>query len=475
MNIVIIIIVMMNKFMFINREKELSTLRDALGSNKAELILIYGRRRIGKTTLVLYATRKLNAAYLYVDYANPTVLLRSFSKILAKTLKLPSGVIAEDFESLFKLFPHIDAVVLDEFQRLYEINPSIVTALQKLWDLELSRARTKLIIVGSSIGLMERIGLSPAAPLFGRATRVIRLAELDYRSTRAFYPNSGEEDRIGYYAILGGVPAYHRFFEEKLGLFENIHRSILNPTSPLYSEAERLLTEETRNPTPYMSILAAISQGKTTYTEIADYAGIERTALTRYLQTLRNNLRLVESIQALGTTGRRYRRYKITSNYFRFWFRYVYPYRSLLETGQVDKVLGSPRELEPHIARVFEEICREHLHLLNREGRVSFTQIGRWWHKDIEVDWIAVDERTSTAYYVECKWVNKPVSRDVLNKLIGKSQYFPWRKGGRKDIYILYSRKGFTWEETDPTVIQISLEDMEKTFDKYWPQILASL
>ncbi|RLE65938.1 MAG: hypothetical protein DRJ47_03615 [Thermoprotei archaeon] len=462
---------MINKNIFINREDEVKALREIFGSGKAELVLIYGRRRIGKTTLVLYASKGFDKIYLYVDYANPSILLKRFSRTLLKSLDLPEGIIVEDFETLFKLFPKAGIVVLDEFQRLQEVDPSIVTTLQKVWDLELSRSRVKLVIVGSSVGLMERIGLSPSAPLFGRVTRVIELKELYYRDIRAFYPGSSEEERVGYYAVLGGVPAYHQIFDEKLGFIENIKRNILDKTSPLYSEVERLLREETRDPATYMSILAAISHGKNTFSEIADYASIEKSSLSKYLQVLRNNLRLIKVIQALETTGKRFRRYIITSNFFRFWFRYIYPYGSLLEEGEVDKVLEIANGFKPHISEAFEYICREHMYLLNKEKMVGFTKIGKWWLKDIEIDWIAIDEKSSTAYFVECKWTNKPIGREVLNRLIKKSEYFPWRKNRRKDKYILYSKSGFTWSEEDGDVIQISLKDMEKLFDKYMPLI----
>jgi len=465
---------MMNMFMFIDREREVEALREVFRSGKAELVMVYGKRRIGKTTLVLYASRGFDAIYFYVDYGNPRIILKKFSERLFERLGLPKGVTVEDFETLFRLFSKAKVVILDEFQRLQEADPSIVTTLQKVWDLELSRTRIKLVVVGSSVGLMERIGISPSTPLFGRVTRVIELKELDYRSVRAFYPRSSEEDKVGYYAVLGGVPAYHKFFDEKLGFTENVRRNLLEKTSPLHDEVERLLREETRDPVPYMSILTAISLGKNTFNEIAEYSGIEKSSLPRYLQTLRDNLKIIKTIQALGTTARRYRRYMIVSNFFRFWFRYIYPYRSLLEEDETDRVIQLSDGFRHHIAEVFEDICREHMFLLNREGAVRFTKIGRWWHKDIEIDWIAIDERSSVVNFVECKWADRPVGRDVLKNLIKKSEYFPWRKDTRKERYIIYSKSGFSWQSESNDVLQISLKDMKETFNNYKPTISYS-
>jgi len=182
---------------------------------------------------------------------------------------------------------------------------------------------------------------------------------------------------------------------------------------------------------------------------------------------LEEDLELVERRYPLLSEGSRGRaRYYVRDSFTRFWFRLVYPNRVLLELGLYREVASKLHEASERLAsEAFEEVARQHFALLAKRGCVSFTKVGRWWFGDVEIDLVAIDERQGAVYFIEVKWSKQPVGREVLRKLERKAEEFPWRRGGRKDVYVLYSRSGFTFEPEDG-VLLFSLADVERDFER---------
>ena len=457
---------------FVDREEELEALGEAYSSGRAELVVLYGRRRVGKTFLLSFFARERGAVYLVVNYSDRELALRDLVDQLLAQVELPYPPRVDSFTQLYELLARLGRrlVVVDEFQRLHGTGG--VQELQSAWDRLLSRSGLMLVLSGSSVGMMERIGLSAESPLYGRATRVLHVKPLGYREARAFMPGYAEEDRVRGYAVFGGTPGYLALLDEGSGLLDNIVSLVLRPGAPLREEPRVLLSMELREPSRYLEVLRAVAGGATRLGEIADKSGVKASEVGKYLRVLERELGLVERRYPLLEEGRRGRaRYYLADNFFRFWFSMVFPYRPLLELGLYREVAGKIwAGIDSYASHAFEEVAMQHFALLARRGAASFTRIGRWWRGDVEIDFVAVDEETGTAYFAEAKWSGKPVDRRVLYRLAAKAQEFPWRKGSRREVYVLYSRSGFTFEG-DGEVWLFTLGDVKKLFEKEAPRV----
>jgi AAA+ ATPase superfamily predicted ATPase len=296
---------------------------------------------------------------------------------------------------------------------------------------------------------MEREVLGHKSPLYGRRTGQLLVHPLPLRTLKGFFPGYSPEERITAYTILGGVPAYLIQFSDKLSIRQNIERQILKPTAFLHDEVRFILMEELRDPKHYLSVLQAIAFGNTCMNDIVQRTGIERGPVSKYLSVLQD-LRLIErEIPATEKHPEKSRRgiYRLSDNFFRFWFRFILPYKSRLVEGGERKVMEE--EILPHldnfIGQVFDKICAEILRYLVDEEKVklSYDRAGRWWNGNEEIDLVAVagDEPVFAA---ECKWSKKPVGIDILKELRRKASLIS-SEGSRADLRLgLFSRSGFT-------------------------------
>jgi len=455
---------------FIDRDSELRSLEEALSSDRPELVIVYGRRRIGKTFLIRQLLEGRRGVYLVVNHTDPDLALRDLARQLLSQVQLPYEPLIRDFDDLYRLFEGSRAqlIVIDEFQRLH--GTGAVAKLQAFWDQAKERSRLKLVLSGSSVGMMERIGLSHESPLYGRASRILRLGPLPYRAARLFTEAYAEEDRVRTFAVFGGTPGYLALLDDRAPLIENIRRLVLSRAAPLREEPLVSLSMELRDPSRYIAVLEAVASGATKLGEIADKAGVEHSEVGKYLRVLERELDLVERRYPLLEEGRRGRaRYYVKDHFVRFWFRFVFPNTHLLELELEDRVLDAvARHLDLHVSQAFEEVALEHFSLLAREGAVGFTRIGRWWRGDVEIDFVAIDEASKMAYFAEVKWSTQPVDQRVLYGLARKAEEFPWRRGERREVYVLYSRAGFTFTG-DRDVLLFSLRNLQGLFERHRP------
>lgn len=456
MNTFIMIINMMN--IFINRERELQFLEERYLSNRAELIIIYGRRRVGKTFLLRKFLEGKKGVYFVVSRLGN--ILQDFSEAIADQL----GVYPPMFLSYKDLFRYMaqessrerTIFIVDEFQRLAESDPSFLMELQSAWDNFLRNSNIFLVLSGSSIGVIEKTALSSSSPIFGRRTGQLKLKPFTFKCAKEFMKSWPCEDKIRAYSVYGGTPAYLSHIDTSKTLIDNIKRNILEPSGPLHEEPYFLLSTETREPLRYMAILEAMASGATTLGEIASKSGISTNELPRYVRTLEALLDLVEKRYPLLEEGRRGRAiYIIKDNFIRFWFKFVRPNLYILELGEVERIAQRVKEnLDQYVSQVFEEIAFEHF-----SHTVPAIRIGKWWKGETEIDGVAIDEKTKTAYFMEAKWTNKPVDKQVLRQLEAKAQEFDWKKNERKEVYYIYSRSGFTFTP-DPDTQLVTLEEM---------------
>ena len=433
----------MTKQKFVNREHELKILKDAYNSDRAEFIIVYGRRRIGKTELLKQSKAEEKFVYFFVEEALEEENLNTFKDIVAGFLSNPLIAKAElSWLDLFNELAKVDNLVLifDEFPNLVKKNKRFLSQLQKIWDELLADTTIKLVVCGSSISLMETHLLGYQSPLYGRRTGQILLPALKYYHLKEFI-ELPVDDIIRIYGITDGIPYYILDAAYMLKNNENLE-DIFRPGRILFEEAEILIKYELRDPTRYYKILKAISFGYTKFGDIATYTGFSTSIVSQYLSNL-IKLHIIEDTFPIGERKEktRNRRYTFSDNYFQFYFRFIYPHKSeLLETG---RITNFDAKFNQYMGTVFEKVCTQFL-LLNRD-RLPFaiTKLGRWWHKDKEIDVVALDEESKEIGFFECKYSTLKFKDAfaILAGLKNKSGYVDWNCGKRKEYFGLIAKK----------------------------------
>jgi len=424
--------------MFINRQAELSLLEERLERGKAEFIVIYGRRRIGKTALLLEFLRRKGGIYLLARETSEAENLRRFSQRIAEHFN--DGFLEKNpFQSWDAFFEYLHTkakkrlvVIIDEFPYLVKANPALPSILQEYWDLKLSKSRIYLVICGSSVSMMEKL-LGYKSPIYGRRTAQLKVSPLGFFEARDFLPGYSLEEFVRAYGILGGTPAYLLEFDDSKSIEENL-KSYFRPDSFLYGDARFVLMEELDEPRNYFAIMESIARGKRTLGEIMGETGLERGTVGKYLSVLIDLGFVRREVPVTASRKSRRGRYYIADPYFAFWFRYVHPNEDLVETGQgellVDIIMG---DLNEYLGWIFEEVARQFLLELNKAGKLPFrfTKIGRWWRKGEEIDVVALNEHERKALFVEVKWkdLNEREARGILRDLERKAELAGLERG----------------------------------------------
>lgn len=404
---------------FIDRRSELEALERAFEGDKAELIMIYGRRRVGKTTLILKAVERFHHLYFLADERSENENLAEFRKKVAGFLG--DDLIARSNLGWLELFQLLaergrGVVVIDELPYLVGANPAFPSLLQKAWDLHLQNSKIKLVLIGSSIGMMERL-LGHKSPLYGRRTMQLDVTPLKYWHVPEFLPAYSTETWMMVYGVADGIPLYLNQFDGNSSFWENVGRLFLRKESPLYTEAEFLLRQEFREPARYFSILKAIAFGKTKFGDIVNFTGFDRGTVSRYLDNLAR-IRVIRKVYpAFEPETRRNTRYEFADNYFRFWFRFVYSNRERIERELYGDVLESVRRgFDHYMGPVFEKAASDFLW-----RKFAFEKGDRWWRKGEEIDFVGL--KGETAYFFEVKWSDLSCreAAEVLKRLKKKA------------------------------------------------------
>lgn len=452
---------------FVNREEELELLEELYSSKKAEFIIIYGRRRVGKTELALKFYANKPAVYFLAEERRDEENLREFKSRIGEHLK-DEWISKLDIKSWSELFKYISEkigkdkllIIIDEFPYLMKHNHGIASAFQKAWDLYLMDKKVMLIIIGSSISMMEKL-LGYKSPLYGRRTAQLEVKPLKFMQISPFLPNYTVEDLIKVFSCVGGVPFYITQFDANKSLFQNIEDLFLRRGRFLYEEADFILKQEFREPANYFSILRAISFGYLKYGEIVSYTGLDKSIVSKYLDNL-TRIRLVRKSYPLLAKKEKIRdiRYEMTDNYYRFWFRFIYPNKTFIEEKRGKEVLKKiEKEMNHYIGRIFEEIASEIL-LLKFDFEIS--ALGRWWHKKQEIDIIALNEETKQIAFFECKWsvINERKAEKIIAELKNKAKEVKWHNKDRIEFYGIIAKKIKNKEElTEKEYLTYDLTD----------------
>jgi hypothetical protein len=439
---------------FINRIEELELLRKNLEKPGFQFIPLWGRRRVGKTRLVSEFIRGKRAFYFLADSVTEAEQLRNLGREVGEffgdSLLMDSGF--REWQQFFRYLREKSnnerlIIVIDEFPYLVHSNKGISSIFQKGIDTHLKESNLFLILLGSSIGMMEEEVLYYRAPLYGRRTASLEVREMSFSSLAEFFPEADLEKRVAIFGVFGAIPAYFEQLGADCSILSAINDLILDRGSFLHNEVEFLLREEFREPRSYFVILRAIAQGKRKMSEIINDTGFEKSHLSRYLDILRS-LRFVDKeipVTEKYPDKSRVGLYRLHDRFFSFWFRYVFPHRSRLEIGNTEYLLDKIREtFDQHLSMVYEDVCREFCLELMKSGGISFSTIGRWWMKNEEIDLVALDEESKTIWFGECKWSAKPVGENIYLDLLRKAKLVEWGSMKRCERFILFSKSGFS-------------------------------
>ncbi len=444
---------------FVGRTPELDTLTEAWRGEKSAFIPIYGRRRTGKSRLIVEFAEARPAIYHVGKQAPAALQRREFLALAATALGEPllAQVSPETWAETFRLVderwkgPGKLLIALDEFQWTTASSPELPSVLQEAWDRRWQKSgRVMLILCGSYLGFMEREVLGKKSPLFGRRTAQILLRPFGFRESAAFHPGWSHADHAQAYFVCGGLPAYLECFARAASVEQNLAANFFRENGPLAREPEFLLREELRDVANYHAILHAMAaEGQTTNGGIARAAGLGDRALHYYLSTLMElgYVRRRHPLHGAANTARE-TRYAVADPLLRFWFRFVYPNLSRIP------VLGPERAVRELVrpgwdafcGEAFERLCREALPLLHADEKIAASaSVGEYWAKDVQIDVVGLRD-DGCIELGECKWGTVRSPAALRAELVAKIPAFPNRKGAT--VRLRY----FTRERVRPPV-----------------------
>ncbi len=458
--------------MFIGRETELQFLEDRYNEKKGQLIVLYGRRRVGKTeTLREFCKDKPHVFFSCTQSTDRVQLARFSSRLLREDIPARQYIsVFSDWEKAFRAIPDLPygdrkrLVVLDEFPYMCKGNGSIPSILQSLWDLSFKDGNVMIILCGSAMSFMEKELLAQKTPLYGRATGIYKMNPMGFYDAARFFPDYSAEDKILAYAVLGGIPHYLNQFRTDRSVADNIKRSILTKGSILYSEVDFLLHQELRETPVYNSIIEAVALGCTKLNDISQKSLVGDTSKTSvYLKNLME-LGIVErefSVDAKvkERSNASHGIYRLSDHFFRFWYTFGFANFSQLEDGDVEGVYDYTVEpmLHEFAAMTFEDVCREFVRRLQKRNELPFRymQMGRWMGKttvrdksnengfrvaETEIDLLAIGKDAKEYLVGECKFRKAPFSyAEYLNTVMKLSPL----KDSTRFYYALFSESGF--------------------------------
>ncbi|HAT74155.1 MAG: hypothetical protein US30_C0017G0004 [Candidatus Moranbacteria bacterium GW2011_GWF2_36_839] len=436
---------------FINRKNELLALNEKWKSGDSQLVVVYGKRRVGKTELLKQFGKNKPFIYFLADKRTQAEQFKELGRIIGEyfndTILMKRGFVdwIEVFQYLKKTKKRF-VFAIDEYPYLVESDSATSSLFQKGWDEYLKNSGIFLILSGSSVAMMESETLIQKSPLFGRRTGQLLVEPLNFYQAGQFFPKKSFHDFMRFYSIVGGMPAYLLQMDDEKTPEKNILQKIFSPTEFLFNEVEFTLKEELREPKNYLAILRAISWGKRKFGEIVNETGLKKNILTKYLNVL-ERLRLIEKeVPATEKTPQKSRKglYRVTDNFFRFWFQFVYPYKSELQIGRQQEVLDRYEKCSASLeAVVYEDVCRELVFDFEKHF-FHIERAGRWWENDKEIDLIGLNKKERKIIFGECKWSAKLVGTNIYLDLKKKAASVQWERGNREEFYIFFSKSGFT-------------------------------
>ena len=415
---------------FINREDEIAQIKKEIEKSKGSLIILYGRRRIGKTAILnkLYQENVIDLIVTLEDTDYNTNLWKT-AEIVSKKYGFPSYS-PKSFKKIFEDLPPKSVIALDEFSYLdnfYEF--------QEIVDNIIKQKKITLILCGSLIRIMEDLSYSYSSPLFGRADVIIKVPPLSIKDVLKWYKNLGLEDVLKIYMGVGGIPRYL----ELVTTPNDIYKQFFYKNGLLLREGKLLLKEMFPKSHIFSKTLFAISDGETKATDIANKVGVKTSEISKYLIILEDH-GMIKRIYPFDKPSKKHVRFYIRDKFFGFWHKFIWKWYGELESGYDDLPIKYYKENESsYYGMIFEDIAKEILKSIYKSEYV----ISKWWHKDKEIDLLAVNEQTKELLALEVKWQNLKLRdvKKIIEELYEKLPYVEWHNEERKETLGIFAKK----------------------------------
>lgn len=463
--------------MFYCRERELGDLNKRYIRGEFECIIIYGRRRVGKTALINEFCKDKPTVFFSALNASTKENLEAFSKAICEK-EYPGTELAPVYPSFDAVFAKITqmaenerlVLVIDEYPYLAKAGKSVSSRLQHIIDHTWKNGQLFLILCGSSMSFMEYQVLGYESPLYGRRTGQFKIQALSYKEIKEFNPALTAEQQAFVYGITGGIPHYINKLAAADDIDAALKDNLFNTSGYLFEEPENLLKQELREPAMYNSIITAVAGGASRSNEIATKVGIEATICAKYLKVL-SDLGILIRITPITEKPGKKTIYAVGDNFFKFWYRFVPQNTSSISAGRIEKIYDSviKKHYADYMGHIFEQMCREYLFLYAEDVPILLSDIGPWWGTDakrkreVEIDIVGTAAEGNEYIIGSCKYKSEPIGTDELERMKEYAEVFG---KGSKYYYYIFSKSGFTAGLKELAkkgeVRLVTLEDMYK-------------
>lgn len=441
--------------MFYCRENELRDMNRRYDKGGFECLIVYGRRRVGKTALINEFCKDKPTVFFSALNASDKENLEALSKAIYEKEHpgMDSAPVYQSFEAALEEITRMAekerlVFVIDEYPYLAKANKSISSRLQHIIDHTWKNGQLYLILCGSSMSFMEYQVLGYESPLYGRRTGQYKIQALTYKEMTAFNPTLTNEQQSLVYGITGGIPHYINKLDVYEDVDEALKENLFNTSSYLYEEPENLLKQELREPAIYNSVITAIAGGASHANEIATKVGVESAVCAKYLKVLLD-LGIIKKETPITEKPGKKTIYTIGDNFFRFWYRFVPQNTSAISAGRIEQIYEPviKRHLSAYMGLVFEQMCREYLLRYANDLPILLSDVGQWWgtdskaKKEVQIDIVGSPVEGDEYIIGSCKYRNDPIGMDELELIKHYADVFG---KGKKYHFYIFSKSGFT-------------------------------
>ena len=465
--------------MFIGRKNEFSVLEDTYKMPGFQMIVIYGRRRIGKSRLITEFIKGKKASYYVASKTSIEDNVKKWSsQVISDLAPNMEGLSVDNLEAFFNFVGNLAdkekiIIVLDEIPYIAEADESFLSRFQVAVDTIFASKNIYLIICGSAVSFMEKEILNEKSPLFGRRTNQIFLKPFNYMESAEFVPKYNAEEKAIVYGVTGGVAKYLKLFDDKLSLDENLFRNFFTTSGYLYEEPMNLLTQEFRSVNTYNTVIEVCAGGANKVTGIADKAHITTATLSYVLKSL-GAVGIISKITPMtGKDNNRQSVYEVTDSMYRFWYSFVPGARAAIEMnrGEVYYKKYVKDKIHSFMGKVFEDMCRYYTLSQGLDGKLNclVANVGGWWgpghdHMPTDIDVVGIDDANKKAVLGECKFKNEVIDKEVYEALMDRRGLID--KSYEEVEFLLFSLTGFSkWVKENVQPDKVRLVTLKELYE----------